>query len=154
VQYDALLTNRRTLDDPDVVRVQPGQTIRVRLIAAGSATNFWIDTGTLNAQAIAVEGEEIVPRQSQPVGLAIRQRLDLRVTIPAGEGAYPILAQGEGTALQTGLVLATPHAVLPRLSQKAETIAGALTNAQEGRLRAAHPLPAKPVDRTLQVVLN
>ena len=154
VQYDALLTNRRTLDDPDVVRVQPRQTIRVRLIAASSATNFWIDTDTLTAQAIAVDGEEIVPWQSQRFALAIAQRLDLRLTIPAGEGAYPILAQGEGADLQTGLVLATPHATMPVLTPKAERVAGALTNAQELQLRAARPMPAKPVDRTLQVALN
>jgi FtsP/CotA-like multicopper oxidase with cupredoxin domain len=103
VTYDALLANRRTLSDPQVVRVQPGQTLRLRLIAAGSATNFFIDTGTLDAQAIAVDGEEIVPLAGHGFELAIAQRLDLRVHIPAGEGAYPILAQGEGTDLRTGL---------------------------------------------------
>jgi FtsP/CotA-like multicopper oxidase with cupredoxin domain len=138
VTYEALLTNRRSLDDPEVARVQPGQPIRLRLIAAGSATNFFIDTGTLEAQAIAVDGEDIVPLAGRRFELAIAQRLDLRLTIPAGEGAYPILAQGEGTNLQTG----------------AESVAGALTNAQELRLRSTQPLAAKPVNRTLQVALN
>jgi FtsP/CotA-like multicopper oxidase with cupredoxin domain len=86
--------------------------------------------------------------------LAVAQRLDLRLNLPAGEGAYPIRAQGEGTTLRTGLVLATPKARIPTLSQQAETVVGALTNAQELRLRAARPLPAKPLDRTLQVALN
>jgi FtsP/CotA-like multicopper oxidase with cupredoxin domain len=154
VKYDALLSNRRTLVDPDIVRVRPGQTIRLRLIAASSATNFFIDTGTLDAQAIAVDGEDIVPLAGRRFELGLAQRLDLRLNIPAGEGAYPILAQGEGTNLQTGLVLATPKAVMPTLSQQAETVAGALTNAQERRLRSARPLPAKPVDRRLEVALN
>jgi FtsP/CotA-like multicopper oxidase with cupredoxin domain len=154
VRYDALLTNRRSLDDPEVVRIHPGQAIRLRLIAAGSATNFFIDTGALDAQAIAVDGEDIVPLAGRRFELAIAQRLDLRLTIPAGEGAYPILAQGEGTNLRTGLVLATPKAVIPTLSQQADTVAGALTNAQELRLRSTQPLHAKPVDRTLQVALN
>jgi FtsP/CotA-like multicopper oxidase with cupredoxin domain len=154
VRYDALLTNRRPLSDPEVVRVQPGQTVRLRLIAAGSATNFHIDTGVLDSQAIAVDGEEIVPVAGQRFELAIAQRLDLRVHIPAGEGAYPILAQGEGANLRTGLVLATPNAAIPRLSPKAGAVAGALTNTQEGLFRAARPLPTKPVDRTLQVTLN
>jgi FtsP/CotA-like multicopper oxidase with cupredoxin domain len=154
VKYDALLCNRRALSDPETVRVHPGQTVRLRLIAAGSATNFFIDTGTLDAQAIAVDGESIVPFVGRRFELALAQRLDLRLNIPAGEGAYPILAQGEGTNLRTGLVLATPKARLPTLSQQAETVAGALTNAQELRLRSAHPLPAKPVDRSVQVALN
>jgi FtsP/CotA-like multicopper oxidase with cupredoxin domain len=154
VKYDALLANRRTLADPEVVRVQPGQTVRLRLIAASSATNFFIDTGTLDTQAIAVDGEEIVPLPGNRFELAIAQRLDLRVHIPDGEGAYPILAQGEGTNLRTGLVLATPNASIPVLSPQADAVAGALTNAQELLLRSARPLPAKPVDRTLQVTLD
>ncbi len=154
IKYEALLSNRRTLSDPEVVRVRLGQTIRLRLIAASSATNFFIDTGRLDAQAIAVDGEEIVPFVGRRFELAVAQRLDLRLNLPAGEGAYPIRAQGEGTTLRTGLVLATPKARIPTLSQQAETVAGALTNAQELRLRAARPLPAKPVDRTLQVALN
>jgi FtsP/CotA-like multicopper oxidase with cupredoxin domain len=154
VKYDALLSNRRTLADPEVVRVRPGQTIRLRLIAASSATNFFIDTGRLDAQAIAVDGEDIVPLAGRRFDLAVAQRLDLRLSIPAGEAAYPIRAQGEGTNLRTGLVLATAKARIPTLSQQAETVAGALTNAQELRLRSARPLPAKPVDRTLQVALN
>jgi FtsP/CotA-like multicopper oxidase with cupredoxin domain len=154
VPYDALLTNRRPLSDPEVVRVRPDHTVRLRLIAAGSATNFHIDTGALDAQAIAVDGEEIVPLAGQRFGLAIAQRLDLRVHIPAGEGAYPILAQGEGTDLRTGLILATPNAAIPQLSPKAAAVGGALTNAQELQFRAARPLPTKPVDRTLQVTLD
>jgi FtsP/CotA-like multicopper oxidase with cupredoxin domain len=154
VKYDALLSNRRTLADPEVVRVRPGQTVRLRLIAAGSGTNFFIDTGRLDTQAVAVDGEDIVPLAGRRFELALAQRLDLRLHVPAGEGAYPILAQGEGTDLRTGLVLATPKAAVPALSPKAETAAGALTNAQELRLRAAHSLPAKPVDRRLEVALN
>jgi hypothetical protein len=41
VKYDALLTKRRTLSDPEVVRVRPGQTVRLRIIGAGSGTNFF-----------------------------------------------------------------------------------------------------------------
>lgn len=87
VPYDALLTNRRPLSDPEVVRVRPDHTVRLRLIAAGSATNFHIDTGVLDTQAIAVDGEDIVPLSGKRFELAIAQRLDLRVHIPAGEGA-------------------------------------------------------------------
>jgi FtsP/CotA-like multicopper oxidase with cupredoxin domain len=154
VTYDALLANRRTLSDPEVVRVQPGQSVRLRIIAAGSATNFFIDTGVLDTQAIAVDGEDIVPFAGHSFELAVAQRLDLCVHIPAGEGSYPILAQGEGTTLRTGLILATPHAAIPVLSQRADTVTGALTNAQELRLRSARPLPPKPVNRTLQVSLD
>jgi FtsP/CotA-like multicopper oxidase with cupredoxin domain len=136
------------------VRGQPGQPVRLRLIAAGSATNFFVDTGALETQAIAVDGEDVMPLLGTRFELAVAQRLDLRVKIPAGEGAYPILAQGEGTDMRTGLVLATPNAAIPQLSPKADAAAGALTNTQELQFRAARPLPAKPVDRTLRVTLD
>jgi FtsP/CotA-like multicopper oxidase with cupredoxin domain len=112
------------------------------------------DTGVLDTQATAVDGEDIVPFAGHSFELAVAQRLDLRVHIPAGEGSYPVLAQGEGTNLRTGLTLATPNATIPVLSQRVDTVAGALTNAQELWLRSARPLPAKPVDRTLQVTLD
>jgi FtsP/CotA-like multicopper oxidase with cupredoxin domain len=154
VRYDALLANRRSLSDPDVVRVLPGRAVRLRIIAASSATNFFIRTGALRAQAIAVDGEEIVPLPGAMFELALAQRIDLRVQIPRGEGAHPILFQGEGTRMLAGIVLATPGAAIPALSATAPEAAGALTNAQEARLRAAWPLPAKPVDRRLRVTLN
>jgi FtsP/CotA-like multicopper oxidase with cupredoxin domain len=50
VEYDALLANRRTLDDPEVIAVDPGERILLRLIAAASSTNFYVDTGELKAE--------------------------------------------------------------------------------------------------------
>jgi FtsP/CotA-like multicopper oxidase with cupredoxin domain len=154
VKYDALLANRRTLADPEVLRVRPGERVRLRIIAGSSATNFFIKTGALSAEAVAVDGENIVPLAGTTFELGIAQRLDLRVTIPAGQGAYPIIAQGEGSDLQAGVILATPQAPIPKIASTAKTFAGALTNAQESRLRAVQSLPVRPVDRKLQVTLD
>jgi hypothetical protein len=40
VKYDALIANRRTLEDPEVFRVKSGHTVLLRMIAGSSATNF------------------------------------------------------------------------------------------------------------------
>ena len=132
----------------------PGRTVRLRIINAGSATNFFVGTGRLRAEAVAVDGEDLVPFPASSFELAIAQRIDLRVTIPRGEGAYSIIAQGEGTDRLAGVVLATPRATVPPLSAKAKTVARALSNGQEKRLRAAHPLPSRAVDRRLRLSLN
>ena len=50
VKYDALLANRRTLDDPEIVSVHAGESVLLRLIAASSSQNFYIDTGGLEAE--------------------------------------------------------------------------------------------------------
>jgi len=154
VQYDAYLANRRPLSDPDVVRVLPGRTVRLRIINAASATNFFVRPGRLRAEAIAVDGEDIVPFPAASFELAIAQRIDLRITLPPGEGTYPVLAQGEGTDMLAGIVLATPGARVPAMSAKAKTVAGALSNGQEMRLRAGRPLSPRPVDRRLRLTLN
>jgi FtsP/CotA-like multicopper oxidase with cupredoxin domain len=154
VKYDAFLANRRPLSDPEVVRVLPGRGVRLRVINAASATNFFVLPGRLRAEAIAVDGEDIAPFSASSFELAIAQRVDLRLTLPRGEGAFPVLAQGEGTDMLAGIVLATPGAEVPRLPPKAKAVAGALTNVQERRLQARQPLAPRAIDRRLRVTLN
>jgi FtsP/CotA-like multicopper oxidase with cupredoxin domain len=84
----------------------------------------------------------------------VAQRLDLKITIPKEGGAYPILAQGEGTKLLCGVVLITKGASVPKLSPTASVSTAALDNTQERRLRALNPLPDRPIDRTLPAALG
>ncbi len=153
VDYDALLTNYRTLDNPDITQVKPGETIRLRVIDGGSGTNFFVNLGTLSGKLIAIDGEAIRPISGKQFTLSLGQRLDILVTIPKN-GAYPIIAQGEGTKLQTGIILATPGAHIPKLSQTASVAAGAISTAQELAAHAVNPLVNKPIENTLHVVLT
>lgn len=154
VTYDAFLANRRPLSDPEIVRVLPGRTVRLRIINGASATNFFVRTGRLRAEAIAIDGEDIAPLAGSSFELAIAQRVDVRVTVPRGEGVYPVLAQGEGTNMLAGVVLATPGATVPPLSAKVAKAAPPFSGEQELRLRAARPLTERPVDRRLRVALG
>jgi FtsP/CotA-like multicopper oxidase with cupredoxin domain len=156
VKYDALLANRRTLDDPDVFAVKPAQTVLLRLIAASAASNFFIDTGDLDATIIATDGENVKPLKGNFFQLAVAQRLDLLVTIPATGGVFPILALGEGSTLQTGFLIATPGAEGPKpgLGIRGQRMMGGLDNTQEVRLEAEEQLPDKPVQRSLPSVLG
>jgi FtsP/CotA-like multicopper oxidase with cupredoxin domain len=154
VSYDALLANRRTLDDPELFSVKPGETVLIRLIAAASSTNFYVDTGALEAEILAVDGKVVRPLKGTFFQLGTAQRLDLRVTIPNEGGAFPILAQGEGTKLLAGVVLKTDGATVPKLSRMASRSTAALDNTQELRLRAANPLTSRSADRTLPAALG
>jgi len=154
VTYDAFLANRRSLTDPEVVRVTEGEGVRLRVINMSSSSNYFVSTGQLGAQAIAVDGEDIVPLPGTRFELGVAQRIDLRIQIPRGGGAYPVIAQAEGTDGQAGIVLATEGAAVPTLSPKASRVAGALTNQQEAKLRALHPLARRPIDRRLRVTLG
>ncbi|HEX6775509.1 MAG TPA: multicopper oxidase family protein [Methylomirabilota bacterium] len=153
VRYDALLANRRPLSDPDLARVTPGETVRLRIINMTSGSNVFLSTGRLAAEAIAVDGEDIVPLPGRRFELGVAQRIDLRVRIP-GDGAYPIIAQAEGTDMLGGVVLVTAGAAVPTLSTRAPKPAGGLTNLQESRLRSVRPLAGRPVDHRLSVTLG
>lgn len=154
VRYDALLANRRPLSDPEVIRVLPGRSVRVRIINAASGTNFFVRTGALDAELIAVDGEDVAPLAGRVFEIAVAQRIDLRVRIPRGNGAFPILAQGEGTDMLAGIVLATPNATVPAIGSKAARAAGALTNAQEAKLVPRRSLSPRAVDRRIRVALT
>jgi FtsP/CotA-like multicopper oxidase with cupredoxin domain len=154
VKYDALLANRRTLDDPEIISVNAGESVLLRLIAASSSQNFYIDAGTLEAEILAVDGKAVRPIKGSFFQLGVAQRLDLKVTIPKEGGAYPILAQGEGTKLLCGIVLITKGASVPQLSRTASVSTAALDNTQEKRLRALNPLPDRNIDRILPATLG
>lgn len=155
VDYDAFLTNYKTLENPDVVRVNPGSKVRLRIIDGSSSTNFFIHLGELKGELIAVDGNRVKPLQDSTFEVAVAQRLDIVVTIPQKGSVFPILAQGEGTDMQTGLILATgDKADIPGPSQKTTLKAGAFTNAQELKLRALQPLEKKSVDNRITLVLG
>jgi FtsP/CotA-like multicopper oxidase with cupredoxin domain len=154
VKYDALLANRRTLDDPEIISVNAGESVLLRLIAASSSQNFYVDTGALEGEILAVDGKAVRPIKGSFFQLGVAQRLDLKVTIPKEGGTYPILAQGEGTQLLCGVVLITKGASVPQLSRTASVSTAALDNTQEKRLRALNPLPDRTIDRTLPATLG
>ena len=154
VKYDALLANRRTLDDPETISVNAGESVLLRLIAASSNQNFYVDTGGLEAELLAVDGKAVEPIKGNFFQLGVAQRLDLKVTIPKEGGAFPILAQGEGTKLLCGVVLTTKGAAVPKLSRTVSISTAALDNTQEKRLRSIKPRSDRSIDRTLPAALG
>jgi FtsP/CotA-like multicopper oxidase with cupredoxin domain len=155
VNFDAYLANDRTLDDPEVVAVERGGRVKLRVINAAAATIFWIDTGALSARLVAVDGEPVVPLSGTRFGLAMAQRLDLEIDLPAGEGAYPLLALREGARERTGLILATPGGRVGKIAALGETETPAFDTdmAQERQLSAANPLAARPVENAQMLML-
>ncbi len=153
IDFDAYLTNDRTLDDPEIVRVAPGGQVLLRVINAAAATVFRIHTGAIEGTLVAVDGQPIVPVSGQGFALAMGQRADLLLRIPAAGGVFPVLALREGAQEQTGLILATAGAVIRRLPTIGTEDAAPYQSAQEAALSALRPLPAKRVDRRLEAML-
>ncbi len=152
VQYDAFLANDRTLLDPEVVRVEHGGRVRLRIINGASASQFWIDLGALSGRVVATDGHDVRPVAGNRFPLAMAQRLDILVDLPAG-GVFPILARLEGSTQRTGIVLATADAHIPRLGDTGDA-APPIDNSLELRLAAATPLAARPADLVHTVTLG
>jgi hypothetical protein len=72
VDFDAFLANDRTLTDPEVVRVERGGRVRLRIINGASSSQFWIDLGALTGNAESFQyshsskGLHAVPESSSP----------------------------------------------------------------------------------------
>jgi FtsP/CotA-like multicopper oxidase with cupredoxin domain len=154
VSYDAFLANDRTLDDPEVVRVEKGQRVRLRVINAASATNFMMDLGPLSGSLTDVDGRPIVPVVGSRFPLAIAQRADVRLTLPREEGAWPVLFQREGDTALTGIIVATKGGAITKIADQAHHAIGAIDREASMLYEAAEPLPERPADRALNVALT
>ena len=154
VSYDAFLANDRTYTDPDVIAVEQGGRVRLRIINAAASSNFMIDLGSLSAELIAVDGMPIVPVSDRQFALAVGQRIDLRLQLPSSIGAWPIVAQLEGDRRRSAVILANKDATVAKLdflSAKPTPRFDQLT----GHLVAARdPLPTRSIDRHLSLDLT
>jgi FtsP/CotA-like multicopper oxidase with cupredoxin domain len=152
VHYDAFLANDRTLTDPEIVRVERGGRIRLRIINGASSSQFWVDLGEIAGRVVATDGHAVHPIAGSSFPIAMAQRLDILIDLPRA-GAFPILARLEGEGRQTGIVLATAGARVPRMANGAH-VAPAVDNSLEARLAAVEPLPPRPADMVRTITLG
>lgn len=154
VRYDAYLANDRTLDDPEVVKVDKGGRVRLRIINGATATAFFVATPGLKSKCIAVDGSPCQPIAAASYPIAQGQRLDLLVELPPEGGAFPVLAQVEGAKAVTGIVLAAGSAQVSKLVSTQNNAQSLVDLTFESQLRALAPLTAKTADKSFMVMLG
>jgi FtsP/CotA-like multicopper oxidase with cupredoxin domain len=153
IVYDAMLANDRTLEDPEVVQAEKGGRFRLRVINGAAASNMWIDLGALDGELIAVDGNSIRPVKGRRFPLAVAQRADVRLSLPAGSGAYPVFFTVEGSDMRSGIILKAGDAAVSQLSDRGP-VADSLDLALEPQLISIAELPDNPVSRTDIVMLT
>jgi FtsP/CotA-like multicopper oxidase with cupredoxin domain len=154
VAYDAFLANDRTLDDPEIIDVEKNGEMRLRIINAAASTNFTVDFGGIEGSLVSVDGNPVVPLSLRRLPLAVAQRADIVLRMPADGTAVPVFAIGEGRKLRTGIVLRPPGASVARLSSEAPEPGPTVGLELEAGLVATQPLPAKPIDNSIPVDLT
>jgi FtsP/CotA-like multicopper oxidase with cupredoxin domain len=147
VKYDAFLANDRTFRDPQVVSIEPGGRVLLRVINSSAMSAFHVDLGQLEGELIAVDGFEVEPVAGNRFSIAVAQRLDICLAIPREAAAYPVRALLEGDNKQTGIVLRAGNAPIARIPDTTAMISPALTLDLESRLRARAPLDPRKADR-------
>lgn len=153
IEYDAYLANDRTLEDPEVVRVDRDGRVRLRVINAASATAFTLDLGSVTGELVAVDGMDILPHAARFFPLGTGQRIDVRLQLPPGEGAFAMLFLREGARQRTGLILATAGAPVKKLAATGDAAGPVVSLDLEAQLRAAAPLRPQEPDRAATIGL-
>jgi FtsP/CotA-like multicopper oxidase with cupredoxin domain len=154
VAYDAFLANERTIDDPQIIPVENGGRILLRVINSAAMSAFRVDLGALGGRLAAVDGQDILPCAGGNFPIAVGQRLDILLDLPKGTRAFPITFVLEGETKQTAVILCPPGARIDRLPEEAAEPAAPLDLALEKQLRAAAPLPARKADRVIPINLT
>jgi FtsP/CotA-like multicopper oxidase with cupredoxin domain len=154
LEYDAYLANDRTLDDPQVVTVERGGRLRVRVINGATATAFTMDFGELRGTLIAVDGQGVEPIIGSRFPLTMGQRIDVRLELPREARSFPILALREGEDDRTGIVLRPSGAAVARIASKGTKGGPVLDLAFETRLRSAAPLASRAAHKAFDMTLT
>ena len=154
IEYDAYLANDRSLDDPEIVTVERGGRVRVRIINGATATAFTIDFGELEGDLIAVDGQDIDPIRGRRFPMTMGQRIDVRLQLPSEARSFPILALREGSQERTGIILRPAGADVAKLATEADDAAAALDLALEAQLRAIAPLAPRTADKSFEMALT
>jgi FtsP/CotA-like multicopper oxidase with cupredoxin domain len=147
VKYDAFLANDRTLADPEVIKIEPGGQVLLRVINSSSMSAYHIDLGQLSGELTAVDGFAVTPVRARKFPIAVAQRLDIEIDIPRASAAYPVLAVLEVDRKQTGVILVAGNGQVARIPELADIPSTALTLDLERRLRALRLLTVRKADR-------
>eukprot|EP00128_Syssomonas_multiformis_P007166 Colp12_sorted_trinity150504_noHs@8570 len=162
VAYKYQLANGRTLDNPVLVTVTPGNSYRLRIINVAAMTNYKIQF-PFTVTFIAVDGQYIKPFTGDSFWLAIAQRVDVFFTVPKPAPDFmPIFSISEGTtgsSIQSGIILVKEGVTqsppsYPLVVPGPGDMGGSIGIQQEMKLQAWYPLATKPADRTFNVDLT
>lgn len=153
IDYDAYLANDRTLDDPEVIPVEKGGRVRVRIINGATATAFTLDFGELEGTLIAVDGQPIRPIKGRRFPLSMGQRIDVRLDLPREARAFPVLALREGATERTGFILRPSGADVVKVAPSGNQDAPVLDLTLESQLKAVTPLAVRAAQKKFDMAL-
>lgn len=147
VEYPLYLINGRPPADPQSLRVAPGDRVRLRIINAGADTLFRVTVAGHEMTVTHTDGFGVQPTAVPGLLIGMGERYD--VTVTAGSGVFPIVAEPVGKAGYALALLRTVDGPAPA-AQRPDPIDSSVAL----RVRADAALPPRAPDVTHDLVLS
>ena len=153
VTYPLQVINGKDASHPAVYPVRAGQSVRLRLINAASATPYRVAFSGGAMAVLATDGYPVEPVRTDALLIGMGERYDVQVTIP-GDGAFPLVAVAEGTRQLALAVLRAGSAALPMPDVHPAELDGRLLSYAQLHATAAASLPPATPDVTYKISLT
>jgi len=153
VKYPLYLINGKDAADPATYPVRAGDTIRLRLANAASATPFRVAFGGGQMTVVATDSYAVEPVKTDALLIGMGERYDVEVTVP-DNGAFPLVAVPEGQTKQALAVLRAGTGRRPMADVRPSELDGHLLTLDELSATAENALPDGTPDQTYQVKLT
>lgn len=153
IDYPMYLINGKNSSDPSIVDVEPGESVRVRLINAAASTPFRVASGGGPMTVIATDGYAVVPVSADSLIVGMGERYDVLVTAPE-TGTLPVVAQVESRSAQVMSVLRVGGASLPKAPPSVAGLGETPLSLSQLRVTEAGDLKSRPADVDYNVTLN
>lgn len=111
VVYPMYLINGRPINDPDLLTVQPGERVRLRIINAGADTIFDVALSGHIMTVTHTDGFPVVPYRTSLLRVGMGERYDVIVTLK--DGVFPFVANPLGKSNIARAIIRTGMAELP-----------------------------------------
>jgi FtsP/CotA-like multicopper oxidase with cupredoxin domain len=151
VDYPLYLVNGRGPSDPDVLRAEPGQRVRLRIINAAADTIFDVALGGHDLTVTHSDGYPVEPVTAGSVRIAMGERYD--ATVALVEGVFPLVAVPLGKSGAARALVRTGSGDAPAGEARPEGLAGPPLTVARLRAAAGAELPAQDPDTRQDVVL-
>nr|WP_091047657.1 multicopper oxidase family protein [Nocardioides sp. YR527] len=154
VTYPHFLINGRLGTAPDVLRAEPGQRVRIRVINAAADTVFAVALGDHRITVTHTDGFPVLEQEAGALYIGMGERYDVVVTL--ADGVFPLVARPigkEGTALAVVRTGSGPVPTPERAAASRELTGPVLLGS---RLRPADSsrLPDKDIGQSVDLALS
>ncbi len=108
VAYDSFLINGEPMS---TLKLEPGKTVRLRIINAGSSTYFYLNYAGGDIKIISADGIDVEPIDVDRLLIAIAETYDVLLNVPE-EGAYEFRATAQDGSGHASLFIGEGEQIL------------------------------------------